>query len=61
MTTREIAEYVHTLDAMEYKTFLNGKYGIKASNFKNIAIFLNLNLRHKMYEISFDMIMKGEY
>lgn len=62
INAREIAEYVRTLDYMEYKTFLNTTYGlISHSTFRKLINYERLNLRHKMYKLSMKMILEGDY
>lgn len=61
MTVREICEYIALLDYHDYHCFLNICYGIHGQTaFKSIAK-TSKYMRHKMYVIAFDMIMRGEY
>lgn len=63
INAKEIAEYIHTLDYMEYKTFLNSTYGCLSPvpTFKNFINFEILNLRHEMYSLALNMILEGDY
>lgn len=62
INARELAEYVQTLDYLEYKTFLNTTYClISCSTFRKLINYERLNLRHKMYRLAMKMILEGEY
>ena len=56
-TSREIAEYIAHLDYWHYHDLLNNPHKM---SFLNVS-YQQRNLRHIMFVISFDMIMKGEY
>lgn len=61
MNVREIAEYIAFIDYHDYHAFLNGGYGMfSTGGFCNV-VSNNRRMRHKMYAIAFDMIMRGEY
>lgn len=57
MTARELCEYIAHLDYWYYHDLLNNPHKM---SFINVS-YHQRNLRHIMYLISFDMIMKGDY
>lgn len=61
MTVRDICEYIAFIDYDEYHRLLNTCYGMWCQiGFKKVAAQSRV-IRHKMYTIAFDMIMRGEY
>ena len=59
--TKDMCEYIAICDYFEYHIFLNTTYGLMP-----LLCFTNLSrrqrvMRHKMYTLSFDMILRGEY
>lgn len=61
LTVRDICEYIACLDYIDYHLFFNICYGMYGQTvFKNIAKSAKY-MRHKMYVISFDMILGGDY
>lgn len=60
-TAKDICKYIAVCDYFDYHVHLNTWYGITPTLcFKNLARWQRV-MRHKMYTIAFEMILRGDY
>lgn len=60
MTVRDICEYIAICDYFDFRVFFSS-FGMSATPNVGYLVRQQRNIKHRMYVLAFDMIMRGEY